>query len=51
MFIIQCCGTGAGGAEIILEPGAGAGSKFLLTFFAVSFEDARMGKKGNFYFY
>ena len=24
----QCCGAGAGGAEIILGPGAGAGNKF-----------------------
>ena len=27
-YIIQCCGAGAGGAEIILGPGAGAENKF-----------------------
>ena len=37
---LQCCGAGAGGAEIILEPGAGAENKFS----AVSLEDARMKK-------
>ena len=26
--LIQCCGAGAGGAEIILGPGAGAENKF-----------------------
>ena len=25
--LIQCCGAGAGGAEIILGPGAGAGAE------------------------
>ena len=27
-YLYQCCGAGAGGAEIILEPGAGAENKF-----------------------
>ena len=27
-MISQCCGAGAGGAEIILGPGAGAENKF-----------------------
>ena len=28
LVYIQCCGAGAGGAEIILGPGAGAENKF-----------------------
>ena len=28
LFKKQCCGAGAGGAEIILGPGAGAKNKF-----------------------
>ena len=27
-YLKQCCGAGAGGAEIILRPGAGAENKF-----------------------
>ena len=38
----QCCG--AGGAEIIGGPGAGAENKFKYTFSAVSWEDARTKK-------
>ena len=26
-FVWQCCGAGAGGAEIVLGPGAGAGAE------------------------
>ena len=44
---MQCCGAGAGagGADIILEPVAGAGKKFLINISAVSLEDTRMKKR------
>ena len=38
---LQSCGAGAGGAEIIWGPGAGAENKFKETYSAVSLEDAR----------
>ena len=46
-FQNQCCGAGAGGAEIILRPGAGADIILIINIFAVSLEDARM-KKSSF---
>ena len=37
---MQCCGAGAGGAEIILEPGAGAEKNFNKHFLQSTFLDA-----------
>ena len=44
-YLKQCCGAGAGGAEIILRPGAEAEFIFIISVSAVSLEDARIKKR------
>ena len=43
-YFYLCSGAGAGGADIIWGPGAGAENKFKYTFSAVSLKDARKKK-------